>query len=200
MSLDQRLRDALQHSSSIVEPDVRRNLTTVRRKAHRAVIRQRMSLAVLSVALMVGAVLAGPAAINFVQNLHLPRPAAPSPAVPSAPVPSAIVGTYTATLPSSSPILSQNQMAGAWIMTLRPDGTVDFSAPPSVHSALAGYQYSVLGTQFRINVQLGTICRFLPPGTYEWDRADGQLTFIALDDTCPARVALLTSTPWQAGN
>ena len=84
-------------------------------------------------------------------------------------------------------------------MTLRPDGTVDFSAPPSVHSALAGYQYEVSGNQFRINVQLGTICRFLPAGTYEWHRTGGQLTFLALDDTCAARVALLTSSPWQAG-
>ena len=44
MSLDRRLRDGLQHSSSIVEPDVRRNLTTVRRKTRRAVLRQRAEL------------------------------------------------------------------------------------------------------------------------------------------------------------
>src|SRR5438034_228601 len=138
MSLDQRLRDGLQHSSSIVEPDVRRNLTTVRRKTRRVVLRQRAELVLLSVALVVGAVFAGPVIVNFVENVHLPRPAAPSPTLPSAPVPSAIVGTYTATLPSSSAVIRQNQMAGVWIMRLRPDGTVDFSAPPSVHSTLAG--------------------------------------------------------------
>src|SRR5947207_3543906 len=89
MSLDRRIRDGLQHSSSIVEPDVRRNLTTVRRKTHRAVLRQRAGLILLSAALVVGAVFATPGIVNFVQSVQHPRPGGPSPSPSSAPPQSA---------------------------------------------------------------------------------------------------------------
>ena len=85
MSLDRRLRDALQRSSSVVDPDVGRN-ATVRRRTRRLVIRQRVTNALLAAAVVVVVVVAGPWVLDVIRSQR-ETPAARPPA-------SALVGAY----------------------------------------------------------------------------------------------------------
>ena len=48
MSLDKRVRDALERTSLSVDPDVPRDLSSVRRKTRRAMIRQRITIALVA--------------------------------------------------------------------------------------------------------------------------------------------------------
>jgi hypothetical protein len=85
MSLDERLRGALQHSSSGVDPDLDENLLTVRRKTRRLAIRRRVSLVAFALAVVVGLVLAGPRVIGFLRSFPPAQPASPAPTAPPSP-------------------------------------------------------------------------------------------------------------------
>lgn len=75
MSLESRVRDALERSSEVVSPDVRRDLVSVRRKARRAVVFKRVGGALLATALVLAALFLGPRTLDASRSREPARPA-----------------------------------------------------------------------------------------------------------------------------
>ena len=85
MSLDKRVKDALERTSQIVDPDVRRDLSSVRRKTRRAVIRQRITVTLVAASLAALAVFLGPRVLDVIRSQrHVP---ANPPSVAAGPLP-----------------------------------------------------------------------------------------------------------------
>jgi hypothetical protein len=74
MSIDDRVKEVLKHSSRIVDPDVRRDLVTVRRKVHRGMIVRRVGAIVLAAAITVGVVVIGPRIFDAVGDRGTTQP------------------------------------------------------------------------------------------------------------------------------
>ncbi len=178
MSLDRRLRDALQRSSSVVDPDVGRNLAIVRRRTRRAVIRQRVTTTLLAAAMVAAAVVLGPRLLDIIRSQHETPPARPSP--------SALVGSYNADLTGAGGPLATARLAGPWTLTLS-----------GVTEGLPRDTYQVTGTQLVTNL-FRSLCRGSGVGSYSWTRSGGTLTLVTVRDGCQLRRAILTSVPWRA--
>jgi len=191
MSLDRRLRDALQRSSSVVDPDVGRNLAIVRRRTRRAVIRQRVTTTLLAAAMVAAAVVLGPRLLDIIRSQHETPPARPSP--------SALVGSYHADLTGAGGPLATARLAGPWTLTLNGDGSILWNAPPGsgVTEGLPRDTYQVTGTQLVTNL-FRSLCRGSGVGSYSWTRSGGTLTLVTVRDGCQLRRAILTSVPWRA--
>jgi hypothetical protein len=94
MSLDGRVKDALERFSQMVAPDVRRDLVTVRRKARRAVVVKRVGGALLAAALVIAAVSLGPRILEASRSQRPARPGGSAASLgPVATYP--LVGTWT---------------------------------------------------------------------------------------------------------
>jgi hypothetical protein len=68
MSLDSRVRVALERSSQLVDPDVRRDLAEVRRKHRGAEVRRSIVIAVLAASVLSAAVLLAPGALDLIRG------------------------------------------------------------------------------------------------------------------------------------
>jgi hypothetical protein len=191
MSLDRRLRDALQRSSSVVDPDVGRNLATVRRRTRRLVIRQRVTGALLAAAMVVVVVVAGPWVLDVIGSQRQPSAARPSP--------SALTGTYQVDLTGANGRLAARGLAGSWTLTLNGDGSILWNAPPGagVTEGLPRDTYQVTGAQLVTNLFQTNLCRGSGVGSYSWTRSEGTLTLVAVSDGCELRRTILTSAPWR---
>ena len=191
MSLDRRLRDALQRSSSVVNPDVGRNLATVRRRTRRLVLRQRVTSALLAAAMVAAVVVAGPWLLDVIGSQRQPPAARPSP--------STLIGSYQVDLTSANGQLAARGLAGPWMLTLNGDGSILWNAPPGagVTEGLPRDTYQVTGTQLVTNLFQASLCRGSGVGSYSWTRSGGTLTLVAVSDGCGLRRAILTSAPWR---
>lgn len=191
MSLDQRLRDALQRSSAVVDPDVGRNLATVRRRTRRLVIRQRVTNTLLVAAVVAVAVVLGPRLLDVIRSQRETPPARPSP--------SALVGSYHADLTGAGGALATARLAGPWTLTLNGDGSIVWNAPPGsdVTEGLPRDTYQVTGAQLVTNLFQANLCRGSGVGSYSWTRSGGTLTLVVARDGCQLRRAVLTSVPWR---
>src|SRR6266511_3314196 len=158
MSLDRRLRDALQRSSSVVDPDVGRNLAIVWRRTRRAVIRQRVTTTLLAAAMVAAAVVLGPRLLDIIRSQHETPPARPSP--------SALVGSYNADLTGAGGPLATARLAGPWTLTLNGDGSILWNAPPGsgVTEGLlgSGHLVGVARQAPRLRCDRGPAARHLP--------------------------------------
>ena len=193
MSLDRRLRDALQRSSVVVDPDVGCNLATVRRWTRRLVIRQRVTCALLAAAMVAVVVVAGPWVLDVIGSQRETPAARPSP--------SALVGSYQVDLSGADSRLAARGLAGSWTLTLNGDGSILWNAPPGagVTEGLPRDTYQVTGTQLVTNLFQPNLCRGSGVGSYSWTRSGGTLTLVAVSDGCELRRAILTSAPWRTG-
>ena len=191
MSLDRRLRDALQRSSSVVDPDVERNLATVRSRTRRLVIRQRVTSALLAAAMVAVVVVAGPWVLDVIGGQRQPSAARPSP--------SALIGTYQVDLTGADGRLAARGLAGSWMLTLNGDGSILWNAPPGagVTEGLPRDTYQVTGAQLVTNLFQTNLCRGSGVGSYSWTRSEGTLTLVAVSDGCELRRTILTSAPWR---
>ncbi len=191
MSLDRRLRDALQRSSSVVDPDVGRNLATVRRRTRRLVLRQRVTSVLLAAAMVVVVVVAGPWVLDVIGSHRQPSAARPSP--------SALIGTYQVDLTGANGRLAARGLAGSWTLTLNGDGSILWNAPPGadVTEGLPRDTYQVTGAQLVTNLFQTNLCRGSGVGSYSWTRSEGTLTLVAVSDGCELRRTILTSAPWR---
>jgi hypothetical protein len=188
MSLDARVRDALERSSLIVDPDVRRDLATVRRKTRRAIIRQRVGLTVLAACVIAAAVFLGPRVLDVIRSQRQ-RPA-------SSPSPSVLAGSYRVDLSGAGGSLSAAGLEGRWSITLEGDGSVLWHAPSGPPEGLPRDTYQVSGDSIVTNLFANDLCRGSGVGSYSWNLSGGTLTFVAVSDGCDVRRAVLTSGPW----
>jgi hypothetical protein len=191
MSLDRRLRDALRRSAAVIDPDVGRNLATVRRRTRRLVIRQRVTNAVLATALVATAVFAGPWMLEVIRSQRDTPVATPSP--------STLLGTYRTDLTGAGGQLSTERLAGTWTLTFGGDGTVLWDPPPGsgVTEGLPRDTYQVAGTQLVTNLFQASLCRGGGVGSYTWSRSGGTLRLVVVRDGCDLRRAILTSASWR---
>ena len=191
MSLDRRLREALQRSSAVVDPDVERNLATIRRRTRRLVIGQRVTKALLAAAVVAVVLVAGPWVLDVIGSQRETPAARPSP--------SALIGAYQNDLTGIDGQLAAHGLAGPWTLTLSGDGSILWNAPPGagVTEGLPRDTYQVTATQIVTNLFQASLCRGSGAGTYSWTRSGGTLRLIAVSDGCELRRTILTSAPWR---
>jgi hypothetical protein len=108
MSLDKRVRDALERTSLSVDPDVPRDLSSVRRKTRRAMIRQRIALTSVVAALAALALFFGPKVLDVIRSQRQVPASPPSVAVGPARVVSGRSDRRRRTIASS-------RVDGAWV-------------------------------------------------------------------------------------
>jgi hypothetical protein len=199
VSLDRRLREELHRDADRVVPDVERNLGAVEARAHR-----RPSIG--SPALL-GAAVVIAVAIAWRFGIAVPATApgssgaatsSPSPLASAAPTYDAIAGSYVVTLDPADSTVSKYGLGGAWTMRLASDGEVFLSPPASFGSgtsSLSGIAFTIAADRFRNNIFYNDYCSSI--GTYTWSIQGGRLVFAPVEENCPIRQALLSTTPWR---
>jgi hypothetical protein len=194
MSLDKRVRDALERTSLIVDPDVPRDLASVHRKARRAVIRQRTTMVLVAAGLVVLTLFFGPRVLEVIRDQrHVP---ASPPPVAAGPLP----GSYRVDLTGTGGSIASSGVDGAWSMTFNGDGSIVWNPPPGsgLIESLPRDTYQASEATLTTNLFARSLCQGSGIGTYGWVRSGGTLMLDATSDDCAVRRAILTSIPWQA--
>ena len=194
MSLDRRLRDALEREAAKIDPDVGRGMVVVEARA------RRRATAGLGSLLMAGAVV-----VLLAVGLQALRSTAPdagsgesvSPTVLSpSPRTTDIAGTYRATLKASDAGAELADVAGEWTMELMPDGVM-LMAPPATFregsTVQSGVAYSIDEGRLRSNL-FQQLCNSI--GLYSLVLDAGTLTLTPVEDDCALRRTVLASTVW----
>jgi hypothetical protein len=193
MPLERRMREGMGRMAADLEPDVNGRLEATLRGARRAATRQQLRDGLGFAAAILAVVLVGPPLIEALRSGSLGVGASPSP-TPGA----TLLGTYAATLVSTDVAVTSNRMQGDWTIGFGSSGVLTVAAPPGFTGTSSGYSFDVVGSQFRTVLFGEDICSTLLPGTYGWSLSGDRLTFTVVDDSCPGRVALLTSATWIA--
>jgi hypothetical protein len=89
-------------------------------------------------------------------------------------------------------------VAGPWVLDFKAEGVLSVTAPPSYPGVVSGAIYAVEGDQMRIDLFGQDLCTGRPPGRYAVTRTGAELTLLAVDDLCPARVTVLSTTRWSS--
>ena len=192
MSTEDQVRDRVIRSVRHIDPDVGTALDHVSRRG-----RRRLRLAVtirVSVAAVLVAIIAI-AAPGFLDLIRTP-PRRPAQRPPIAPY-SAIAGTYRATIPPGSGVVTHASMAGRWTLRLNPDGSLGLLAPSAFRAETSGITFRLVGREFQTNAFPNDLCLQRLPGRYRWSKIGGQLRFVLVKDPCEARAALFTGQSWN---
>ena len=131
------------------------------RKAHRAVIRQRMTNTIIVVALAAAALYLGPGIADVIQNQRTE---------PADPVTSAqLTGSYRTDLAAVDPELLAERLAGLWMITLSSDGSIVWIRHPRQASgSFPRDTYQVSGSGMVTNVFARSLCQGSGVGSYRW--------------------------------
>lgn len=191
MPLDRRLRDGMQRIAADLETDLEGRLAATLQDARRAGHRQQLR-AVLALATVILAVVLAPPLIDALRNRTPGVGAGPSP-TPAV----SLSGTYATRLVSTDIAATSNRMPGEWTIQFGSSGILTVTTPPGFTGTRSGYSFQVTGEQFRTDLFGADVCSTLLPGTYRWSLGSDRLTFTVVDDSCPGRVALLTSAVWK---
>ncbi len=195
MSLDRRLRDALEREAAKIDPDVGRSMIAVEARARRRATAGLGSLLVAAAAVVLLSM--GLQALRSTSPYAGPG-ASVSPTVLLSPSPRTadIAGMYRATLEASDGGAEFADVAGEWTMELMPDGVL-LMAPPATFregsTAQSGVAYSIEEGRFRSNL-FQQLCNSV--GVYGWVLEGEVLTLTPVDDNCALRRVVLASTPW----
>jgi hypothetical protein len=191
MSVDRRLRQGLERSSTVVDPDLRASLRAALDLGKR---RKRRLRAARTTALIASAALVAVVASQVVLGgVWGERPATPSPPPPAADA--AIAGTYTATIEPHSYGLPTRGMVGTWSLDLSSDGVLVFSAPPGF-APTSPASFEIHGARFQTNAFSASECNGTS-GTYRWGLSTIHLRFTKIADPCPLREALFGARQWD---
>jgi hypothetical protein len=186
MSLDQRVRDALERSSAIADPDIRRNLARARRRGRRLVVARRVGTAILVVVIAVIVALA-PRMIGGGDRVVPDEPRPPT-------------GELVSRVPDARGVVRTYGLAGRWTLSFLDRGRLLFSAPPSasVRQLRPAYTYAISGRVLSTDLFVHDVCAGTGTGTYRWSGSLGTATFTVASDRCPVRVAVMTSASWAS--
>jgi hypothetical protein len=192
MSLDRRLREGLDRSSSAIEERSFDGVLdgVVARGRHRRRIR-RVAAGTLALAALIAAVVIAPKALDAIRSLGETRPASPQDLMRQ------IAGTYTIDVNRSDGSIETLDMAGTWTISLLPTGAMMITPPPAYLRSWdqpTGDVFTVAADTIRTNA-LGRLCTS-SIGTYTWVLRDDRLTLAPVAEDCVARRALLTNTTW----
>jgi hypothetical protein len=190
MSLDLRLRDGLDRSSSAIEErsldHVLDGVVTRGRRRRRA---RRIVAGTLALAAAVGTVVIGPKAIDAIRSFGETKPASPQHLLRQ------IAGTYSIQVGPSGGAVEAFDMAGRWTVSLLPTGSMRITPPPAylrTWDPPTGDVFTVAADTLRTNA-LGRLCAS-SIGTYTWFLYDDRLSLAPVTEDCAARRALLTLT------
>ena len=198
MPTDRDLRNGFDRAASHLEPDVQRHLHQTLRHGRRRILVRRAVQVTSIVAVIAVILIAGPAALRELRGTRTDIPGGTTTPTPSGATDgSAIAGTYTIELPDEAGVIRDQGMAGSWTLRLEPDGTVLLTSPPSFAASTTGIVFDLSGDQFRTNAFVTDLCGSDPSGLYRWERSGTSLRFTQTADSCPARVALFATGPWQ---
>jgi hypothetical protein len=191
MSVDDRLRSGLARNAEAFRPDVEGRLHRTLRQGRR----RRLSMLLVPVASAAVAVLVVLAWVSWSPHRAVPPPAGTT---QSSTGPTALLGSWSATLPSSS-AAGDAHLAGRWTLSLAADGSMRVSAPSAYTGVLSGALFNAAATgTFRTTLFGQDLCSGTAPGRYRWTRAGGTLTFTVTDDPCAGRVLVLARS-WTSG-
>jgi hypothetical protein len=184
MSIEQRIRAGLAENAAHIGAPVEAHLDRVRSR-HRRRVTTKVVLAVTASVLLVGV----PWVVVERLGDERDRPVVATPAE--------IAGTYRVEVPGGGPA---RQLRGTWEVTLR-DGLIDATPPRDYEGLLPGdaEAYQLEGDELTTNLYLGWPgCQTVSPpvGRYRVDVTTGGVRFELVEDTCPARIRLLTSS-WE---
>jgi hypothetical protein len=192
MSLDRRLREGLDRSSSAIEErSFDRVLDGVVARGRRRRRVRRVAAGALALAALIAAVVIAPKALDAIRSLGEARPASPQQLLRQ------IAGTYTIEVDRADSAVEEFDLAGTWTISLLPTGAMMISPPPAYLRSWdqpTGDVFTVAADTLRTNA-LGRLCTS-SIGTYTWVLRDDRLTLGPVSDDCVARRALLTNTTW----
>ena len=202
MSLDARIRAALERSSTDVAPDVRRELATVRRRGRRAVIMHRIVYPLVAAAVIAVLALLVPSVLDSVRSQHLHRQPGTGPSPPV----SSPTGSFRVDLSGIGGSMAASGLDGLWVMTISENGSIEWTPPARVASGeahpgaiaegLPRDTYTISGARFVTDLFRQDLCAGKGVGAYGWIRSGSTLAFTLVDDACAERAAILTSRPW----
>jgi hypothetical protein len=192
MSLDTRLRDGLDRSSSAIgERSIDGVLDGVVARGRRRRRVRRVAVGTLALAALVAAVVIAPKALDAIRSLGETRPASPQDLMRQ------IAGTYTIEVDRADSTIEKFDMAGTWTINLLPTGAMMITPPPAylrLWEQPTGDVFTVAADTIRTNA-LGRLCTS-SIGTYTWVLRDDRLTLAPVTEDCAARRALFTNTTW----
>ena len=193
MPLERRMREGMRRMAADLEPDIEERLEETLRGARRADTRRELRDAFASATVILVVLLVGLPFIGALRDRSVGVGATPSPTATVS-----LTGTYATTLVSSDVAVTSRRMAGDWTIGFGANGILTVAPPPDFTGITSGYSFVVAGSQFRTVLFGEDVCSTILPGTYQWSISSDRLTFTVVDDSCPGRVALLTSAAWNA--
>jgi hypothetical protein len=192
MSLDRRLREGLDRSSSAIEErSFDRVLDGVVARGRRRRRGRHVAAGALALAALIAAVVIAPKALDAIRSLGETKPASPQQLLRQ------IAGTYTIEVDRADSAVQEFSMAGTWTISLLPTGAMMIMPPPAylrLWDQPTGDVFTVVADTIRTNA-LGRLCTSRI-GTYTWVLRDDRLTLAPVADDCVARRALFTNTTW----
>jgi hypothetical protein len=192
MSLDRRLRDGLERSSSAIEErSVDHVLDRVVGRGRRRRRARRFAAGTLALAAVVAAVVIAPKALDAIRSFGETRPASPQELLRQ------IAGTYVIEVDRSGGAIESFDMAETWTIGLFRSGEMEITPPPAFLRSWdqpTGDVFTLTTDTVRTNA-LGQLCAS-GIGTYTWVLRDDRLTLAPLSEDCEARKALFTASAW----
>ena len=192
MSIDRRLRQGLERSSRVVDPDLRATLPVALDRGRR----RKRRLHATATAFIVSAALVALVGSQLLGGIRGERPATRTPTPPPPAAYAAIAGTYTARIEPHSCCLPTKGMVGRWSLEMRTDGVLVLSAPPRFALQTSPASFDVHGARFQTNAFSASGCSG-SIGTYTWGLSTIHLRFTKIVDTCPIREALFGARQWD---
>jgi hypothetical protein len=192
MSVEERLRVALQDQAMTVQPDVETALAGVHARGG-AVRSRRTVLAgagvAASVAAVVGAVVwAGP----------FGREAGPPAGDPTRSVVPTERPTGAVALRGvmEGVVTDPPEFAGAWSLRLNGNATLDVVAPQDYTGVVAGALYTADRSSFRTTLFQSDVCAAAGTGIYTWLAFGDRVEFTVVSDPCGARGRFFEESVW----
>ena len=203
MPLDRRLREGLRREAATFTPDVERNLAKVAARGRPAPARGLALVATAVILLVVAIRIGGGDPLAMVAGVLSPDRSLKPSASSASTADDRLAGTYRVTLDGGDVTVVSLTMGGEWIVSLRTDSGIELTAPTTFAAddpaALTGYIYATRGDLFYTNAFAHHFSQGCAgSGTYRWSMVAGGLHFELVEDSCPARVALMTGSDWTS--
>jgi hypothetical protein len=187
--VDRRIRDGLNRSAQGVDANAAVLLGEATGRGHRAV-RKRRQVRVLSCVTVVVAL-----AALAVAPLTLSRHTREQPAEPVHI--SRLAGSFARTIPQGGGVVQTGHLAGRWTLRFSQRGTARVQAPPTFEGISSGVSFLEHADGIRIDIFVQDLCAGQPVGSYQWVNESNTLRFTNVDDTCAARIGLLSGGSWR---
>jgi hypothetical protein len=183
MTLDRRLKDALQRASEDVDPAVELRLE---RTIKRAAARDRAPVGnIVAVLLIVAVALVGLRYSGLIDGIIGSRP----------PDLRAVAGTYSVSLRETDEAVTSLGLAGEWSLTLSGSGAIELRPPATFAGSQAqGHTYSLDGHILRTDLYYNDYCDSI--GVFTWERTATELILTPAVDECQIRRVLLGTRAW----